>query len=446
MTPASRLTRFFELEARGTTVAREVRGGVATFLTMAYILFANPGILAAAGVPFEAAMAATAAASAVVCLAMGLVANAPIALAPGMGLNAVVAYQVAAALGSWQAAMALVVVEGLVVLSLVLVGIREAVMEAIPIDLRRAIGAGIGLFIAFIGAVNARLVIVPPATARAVAETPGAVMPPVTFGSLQQPETLLALAGLLVIAVLFVRRRTGAIVIGIGAATVLALATGLTAPPADGWAMWPRLETAFQADFRGLWTAAALPLLLSLVMVDFFDTIGTATAIGEAAGLQDESGRLPRLRRVLAIDAAGASIGGLAGASSVTAYIESAAGVAEGARTGLHTVVVGLLFAAAMFFAPAAAVVPAAATAPALIAVGFLMAAQMTRIDVRAVDTALPAFLTLLLIPLTWSIAHGIGYGFIAFAAIRMLSGRAREVHPLMYAVAAAFTGHFALG
>ena len=438
------LDRVFELEARGTTLAREVRGGVATFLTMAYILFANPGILAAAGVPFEGAMAATAGASAVVCLAMGLVANAPIALAPGMGLNAVVAYQVAAVTGSWQAAMALVVAEGLLVLAMVLVGLREAVMEAIPLDLRRAIGAGIGLFIAFIGAVNARLVVVPPATARTGAEAPSAVMPPVTFGSLQQPEALLALAGLLVIGVLFVRRTTGAIVIGIGTATAIALAAGLAAPP-EAWVTWPRFDTVLQIDVRGAWIPAALPLLLSLVMVDFFDTIGTATAIGEAAGLKDARGRLPRLRRVLAIDAAGAAIGGLAGASSVTSYIESAAGVAEGARTGLHTVVVALLFAAAMFLAPVAAVVPPAATAPALIAVGFLMAQPITRIDPRAVDTALPAFLTLLLIPLTWSIAHGIGYGFIAFAAIRVASGRARDVHPLMYGAAAAFAAYFAL-
>jgi len=439
----SALIRFFELEARGTTVAREVRGGIATFLTMAYILVANPGILAAAGVPFESAVAATAAASAIVCLAMGLIANAPIALAPGMGLNAMVAYQIAAATGSWQGAMALVVVDGLVVLALVLIGLREAVMEIIPVDLRRGIGAGIGLFIAFIGAVNARLVIVPPATASTVAATPGAVMPPVTFGSLQQPDALLALAGLLVIAVLLVRQRTGAIVIGIATATVLALATGLAAPPEGAWAVWPRFDTAFQADFRSLWIPAALPLLLSLVMVDFFDTMGSATAIAEAAGLQDERGRMPRLRRVLAIDAAGASIGGLAGASSVTAYIESAAGVAEGARTGLHTVVVGLLFAASMFLAPLAAVVPPAATAPALIAVGFLMAQPITRIDLRALDTALPAFLVLLMIPLTWSIAHGIGYGFITFAVIRVLSGRARDVHPLMYGVATAFALYF---
>jgi AGZA family xanthine/uracil permease-like MFS transporter len=440
------LTRLFELEARRTTVAREIRGGIATFLTMAYILFANPGILAAAGVPYEAAVAATAAAAALSCFAMGLLANAPIALAPGMGLNAVVAYHIAAVTGSWQAAMALVVVEGLVVLAMVLIGLREAVMEAIPIDLRRAIAVGIGLFIAFIGVVNARLVIVPPGTISTLAGTPDAVLPPVTFGSLQQPDSLLALVGLLVIAALFVRRRTGAIVIGMATVTVLGLGAGVTSLPQGSWAGWPRFDTVLQADFGAIWTLPAVPLVLSLVMVDFFDTIGTATAIGEAAGLKDDRGRLPHLRRVLAIDAAAASIGGLAGASSVTSYIESAAGVAEGARTGLHTVVVGMLFALAMFVAPLAAIVPPAATAPALIAVGFMMAGQVTRIDFQALDTALPAFLILLLIPLTWSIAHGIGYGFLGFVAIRLLSGRARDVHPVMYVVAAAFGGYFVMG
>jgi adenine/guanine/hypoxanthine permease len=269
-------------------------------------------------------------------------------------------------------------------------------------------------------------------------------MPPVTFGALRQPETGLALVGLLVIAVLFVRRSTGAILTGIAVVTALAVASGVSPLPDRVWG-WPRFDTLMQADFSALWRVSTIPLLLSLMMVDFFDTIGTATAIGEAAGLRDEHGRLPRLRRVLAIDAASASIGGLAGASSATSYIESAAGVAEGARTGLHTVVVGLLFAVTLFVAPLAAVVPAAATAPALIAVGFLMANQVTRIDFRALDSGIPAFLILLLVPLTWSIAHGIGYGFLTFVLIRVLSGRPREVHPLMYAVSAAFLGYFFL-
>jgi AGZA family xanthine/uracil permease-like MFS transporter len=435
------LSRLFELEARGTSVAREVRGALATFLTMAYILFANPGILSAAGIPFESAAAATAVAAAVCCLAMGLLANVPIALAPGMGLNAVVAFQVAAATGSWQAAMGLIVVEGLVVLALVALGLREAVMDAIPLDLRRAIGVGIGLFIAFIGSVNARLVIVPAGTVSTLSQHPGAVLPPVTFGSLQAPETIVAMVGLLAIAILFSRRQTGAIVIGIAAATALALVLGVARVPAGPWLRVPSFDTFFQADVRAVLLPSAVPLLLSLVMVDFFDTIGTATAVGEAAHLHDAQGRLPRIRTVLAVDAASASVGGWLGASSVTSYIESAAGVAEGARTGLHTVVVGLLFAVAVLAAPLAAIVPAAATAPALLAVGFLMVQQVTRIDFHHLETAIPSFLIVLLVPLTWSIAHGIGYGFIAFVAISVLAGRAHKVHPVMYLTALAFLG-----
>jgi AGZA family xanthine/uracil permease-like MFS transporter len=433
------LSRLFELEARGTTVAREVRGALATFLTMAYILFANPGILSAAGVPFESAAAATAVAASICCLAMGLLANVPIALAPGMGLNAVVAFQVAAATGSWQAAMGLIVIEGLLVLALVVLGLREAVMHAIPLDLRRAIGVGIGLFIAFIGSVNARLVIVPEGTVRTLSQEPGAVLPPVTFGSLHAPETIVATAGLLVIAILFSRRQTGAIVIGIVAATALALALGVARVPPAPWLRAPSFDTFFQADVRAVLVPSAVPLLLSLVMVDFFDTIGTATAVGEAAHLHDAEGRLPRIRTVLAVDAASASVGGWLGASSVTSYIESAAGVAEGARTGLHTVVVGLLFAVAILAAPLAAIVPAAATAPALLAVGFLMVQQVTRIDFHHLETAIPSFLIVLLVPLTWSIAHGIGYGFIAFVSISVLAGRAHKVHPVMYLTALAF-------
>jgi AGZA family xanthine/uracil permease-like MFS transporter len=358
-----------------------------------------------------------------------------------MGLNAVVAFQVTAATGSWHAAMGLVVIEGVLVLALVVLGMREAVMDAIPIDLRRAIGVGIGLFIAFIGAVNARLVVVPAGTVQGLVQHPAAVLPPVTFGSLHAPETAVALLGLLVVAILFSRRQAGAILIGIAAATGLALALGVASVPPGPWLRMPRFDTLFRADVPAILRPSAVPLVLSLVMVDFFDTIGTATAIGEAAHLHDASGRLPRLRMVLGVDAASASLGGLFGASSVTSYIESAAGVAEGARTGLHTVIVGLLFAVAVLAAPLAAIVPAAATAPALLAVGFLMVQQVTRIDFHALDTAIPAFLIVLLVPLTWSIAHGIGYGFIAFVAIRLLSGRAHRVHPVMYLTASAFLG-----
>jgi AGZA family xanthine/uracil permease-like MFS transporter len=432
------------METRGSTPAREIRGGFATFLTMAYILFANPAILAAAGVPLEPAIAATAAAAAVCSLLMGLVANFPLALAPGMGLNAVVAFQIAPVAGSWQVAMGLVVLDGLLVLALVVLGLREAVMHAIPADLRRAIGGGIGLFIALIGAVNARLVVVPEGTVAGLLRDPASVLPPVAAGPLHSPEAALALAGLVVIGIALVLEIRGAIVIGILAATGVALLLGIAKLPEGAWVGTPRFDTVGQADVAGALHLSLVPLLLSLVLVDFFDTLGSASAVAEEAGLQDDRGNIPGLRRILAVDAVSASIGGLFGASSATSYVESAAGVAEGARTGLHSIVVGLLFALAMFAAPVAGIVPAAATAPALIVVGFLMCHQITRIDFRKVETALPAFVLLVTIPFTYSISHGIGYGFITFVAIHLLSGRWRSVHPLMYAATAAFLAFLA--
>jgi AGZA family xanthine/uracil permease-like MFS transporter len=435
-----------DLCGRQSTVATELRGAVATFLTMAYILFANPSILAAAGVPTGPAVVATAAAAAICSIAMGAGANFPIALASGMGLNAIVAYQVAPIAGSWQTAMGLIVLDGLVAAALVVLGLREAIMHAIPRDLRRAIGVGIGLFIAFIGLVNAKMVVVPAGTLATLATAPHAVMPPVTFGSLRSPEPLVALLGLLVTSALLARRVTGAIVIGIGAATLLALPLGVASLPSGAWLSLPHFDTVGQADVIGALSFKVLPLLLPILMVDFFDTIGTATAIADAAELHDAEGRIPGVRRVLLIDSLSAAVGGFFGVSSVTSYIESAAGVSEGARTGLHSIGVGVLFALAIFAAPIAGIVPAAATASALVAVGFLMCQQITRIDFRAYDTAIPAFILLLTIPLTYSISHGIGYGFVSFVLIKVLTGRWRDVHPLMGATALMFGVYFFMG
>ncbi|MFL5576602.1 MAG: NCS2 family permease [Gemmatimonadaceae bacterium] len=433
-------------ERRGSTVGAELRGAVATFLTMAYILVANPAIIAAAGVPPGPAVAATAAAAALSCILMGVVADFPLALAPGMGLNAVLAFQVAPAVGGWRAAMGLVVLDGLVVLALVLLGLREAVMRAIPLDLRLAIGVGIGLFIAFIGLVNARLVVVPPSTVAALARSPGAILPPVAAGSLRAPEATIAIVGTCLTAGLVARRVTGAIVLGILACALLAFASGVAALPGGSWVAVPRFDTVGRVDMRAALTLTALPLLLPIILVDFFDTIGTATAVAEEAGLEDDEGRIPGLRRVLGVDAIAASIGGLFGVSSVTSYVESAAGVAEGARTGLHSVAVGLLFAVAMFVAPLAAAVPTVATAPALIVVGFLMCAQVTRIDFRTPATGIPAFVLLATIPFTYSISQGIGYGFITYVVVQLLAGRARELHPLMVGAGVLFGLYFAFG
>lgn len=436
--------RLFDLSGRGTTVAAELRGSVATFLTMSYILFVNPSILAAAGVPFGSAVACTAAAAAVSSVLMGVWANFPIAMASGMGLNAVVAYQVARDSGSWQAAMGLIVLEGAVVFLLVLAGLREAVLNAIPRDLRRAIGAGIGLFIALIGLVNARLVVVPGGTVELLSKNPGAAMPPVTHGSLRAPDTAVAVAGLVLMAVLTVRKVKGAILIGILAATALGVAAGIAHLPAKLEA--PSFANAFQADLAGAATVKLLPLLLAVLLVDFFDTLGTVTGIAEQAGLTDEDGRIPGIKRILLADAAAASIGGLFGASSVTSYVESAAGVAEGARTGLHSVFVGLMFALAIFAAPVAGIVPPAATAPALILVGFLMCLEIARIDFRRLETGIPAFVILSTIPFTYSISHGIGYGFLSYTLIQVATGRFRQVHPILYGVSAAFAAYFLWG
>jgi len=438
------LEQWFDLKARRTTVSAEIRGAVATFLTMAYILVANPAILSAAGVPFSAALAGTALSAGLSCILMGLYANFPLALASGMGLNSVIAFQITPALGSWQAAMALVFIDGIFVLFLVLAGFREAVMRAIPRDLKLAVGAGIGLFIVFIGLLNAKLVVVPPGTISVLSQNPSAIMPPVSFGSLSNPEAYLTLVGLSVIAILMARRIKGAVLYGIGVSAILGTLAGLT-PAAPLTSAWPDFSAAFALDFLGVLKLSAVPLLLSLVMVDFFDTLGTVTAISEQAAIITADGRVPRLRRILGVDAIAASLGGLLGASSVTSYIESASGVAEGARTGLHSVVVGLFFLIALFAAPLIALIPSAATSPALIIVGFLMASQIKWIEFDDMEKGIPAFLTLATIPFTFSIAHGIGMGMLSHVAIKIGRGKSNEVPALMYVSAAIFALYFAL-
>ncbi len=440
------LSRFFDLSGRGSTFGHELRGAGATFLTMAYILFTNATILGPAmkDVPAEAIITATALAAGLSCLLMGLTANFPLALASGMGLNAVVADLVMkGVVDSWQTAMGLVVLDGLIILVLVLCGLRETLLHAIPRDLRLAIGVGIGLFIAFIGAVNSKMVVVPPSTLHVLSVAPEATMPPVTHGSLQRPEPVVALVGLILTALLLAWRMRGAILIGIVLSTILAAMMGLIQHKEFGA---PSLATVGQANILGALRWQLLAPLLALFMVDFFDTLGTVTAIAEQSSLYDPAGRIPNLRNILLVDSGAAAIGGLCGVSSVTSYIESAAGVAEGARTGLHSVLVGLFFLVAMMAAPLAALVPAAATAPALIIVGFLMARHIADIDFTHLDTGLPAFITLVTLPFTYSIAHGIGYGFITYVALKLLSLKPRDVHPLMFATAALFAAYFVWG
>jgi adenine/guanine/hypoxanthine permease len=451
------LERWFELSRRGATVGGEVRGGLTTFMVMAYIIFVNPAILSFAGVPplqgrgpsFAAAQAATCLVAGALTLAMGLATNYPLAIASGMGLNAVVAFQLVATLGlPWTAAMGVVLLEGLVITVLVLTGFREAMMQAIPAALKRAISVGIGLFILFIGLVAAGIV------------KPGPPGVPVTLGDLTAPPTAVAVGGLLLTLWLTARRFTGALLVGILASTVAAIlvnsATGGRAFPTPGQAVWPAALVALPdfstlgagfdlSVFVRLGVITALVTIFSLMLSDFFDTMGTVIGLGGQAGWLGPDGRLPRLNRVLLVDSLGAVAGGAAGASSATTYIESAAGISAGARTGLASVVTGACFLLALFFAPLAGVVPAQATAPALIVVGYLMSRVVRDIPLDDFEEGLPALLTLTVMAFTYSITNGIGAGFVTYCFIKVVRGHASAVAPMMYVAALAFVVYFAL-
>ncbi len=451
------LERWFELGRRGATVAGEIRGGLTTFMVMAYIVFVNPAILSFAGIPplqgqgpsFAATQAATCLVAGVMTIAMGLATNYPLAIASGMGLNAVVAFQLVATLKlPWPAAMGVVLLEGLLITALVLTGFREAIMHAIPVALKRAIGVGIGLFILFIGLVSAGIV------------KPGPPGVPVTLGDLTAPPAAVAVGGLLLTLWLTARRFTGALLVGILASTAAAIAvnaaTGGRAFPLPGQAVWPATLVALPdfgslgagfdlSVFARLGLITALVTIFSLMLSDFFDTMGTVIGIGGEAGWLTPDGRLPRLNRVLLVDSLGAVAGGAAGASSATTYIESAAGVSAGARTGLASVVTGGCFLLALFFAPLAGVVPAQATAPALIVVGYLMSRVVRQIPLDDFEEGFPALLTLTVMAFTYSITNGIGAGFVSYCFIKLVRGRGREVAPMMYAAGLAFVVYFAL-
>jgi AGZA family xanthine/uracil permease-like MFS transporter len=451
------LERWFELSRRRTTVGGEVRGGLTTFMVMAYIIFVNPAILSFAGIPplagqgpsFAATQAVTCLVAGAMTIAMGLATNYPLAIASGMGINAVVAFQLVAALKlPWTAAMGVVLLEGLAITVLVLTGFREAIMHAIPVSLKRAIGVGIGLFILFIGLGAAGIV------------KPGPPGVPVTLGDLTAAPVAVALFGLLLTVWLTARRSSGALLVGILVSTGLAIAvnavSGGRAFPIPGQAVWPAALVAMP-DFSSLGAGfdfsvfvrlgviTALVTIFSLMLSDFFDTMGTVIGIGGEAGWLTPDGRLPRLNRVLLVDSLAAVAGGAAGASSATTYIESAAGVAAGARTGLASVVTGACFLLALFFAPLAGVVPAQATAPALIVVGYLMSRVVREIPFDDFEEGFPALLTLTMMAFTYSITNGIGAGFVSYCFIKLVRGRGREVAPMMYLTAVAFVIYFAL-
>jgi len=427
------LDRYFRLSERGTTVLTELRAGVATFLTMAYILLVNPQILADAGMPPDDVARATALASAAATLLMGLWANYPFALAPGMGLNAYFTYGVVQGMGvSYHVALAAVFVEGLLFLALALSGVRGAVLRAIPDALKVATSGGIGLFLAIIGFQHAGLVVDSPATL-------------VTLGTPTHPTTLLALGTLVLMALLLVRRVPGALLLGILAGTLVAWLTGL-APLPERWVQLPGLprETLVSFDFSTLLHAKLVTVVLAFLFVDFFDTAGTLMGIGRLGGFLNARGELERAREAFSADAVGTTLGALLGTSTVTTYIESATGIEEGGRTGLTAVVVALLFLLSLFLAPLFTAVPAAATAPALILVGVFMMQGLTELNWRKYDEAIPAFLTITLMPFTYSIANGIAFGLIAYVLLQVLSGRARAVHPILYVLAILLSLYYA--
>ncbi len=468
--PRSGFDRYFKITERSSTLQREVRGGFATFFTMAYIVVLNPLIIGTAadadgrvlGIPTVAA--ATALVAAALTILMGVVGRYPFAIATGLGLNAFVTFSIASEM-SWADAMGLVVLEGVVITVLVLTGFRTAVFRAIPPELKTAISVGIGLFIALIGLVDAGFV-------RRTDVGPVPVQLGAS-GELRGWPTTVFVFGLLLTAVLVARRTKGAILLGIVITTVVAIIVEAIAnegasfipgdPPTINPAGWqlnvPKIPTdvvsspdlsllgrfSLFGGFERVGVVAAVLLVFTLMLADFFDTMGTIVGVGAEAGLLDEDGQLPGAEQVLFVDSLAAVAGGAASVSSATTYIESAAGVGEGARTGVASLVTGALFLLALFFTPLVTIVPFEAASPALVIVGFLLITQVKNIDFDDYAIAIPAFLTIVLMPFTYSITNGIGAGFVSYVLLKVTQGRAREVHPLLWVVAALFIFYFAI-
>jgi adenine/guanine/hypoxanthine permease len=471
--PRNGLDRYFEITHRRSTVGREVRGGLTTFFTMAYIVLLNPIILTSIPgldgtpgadvsgtvLPFPAIAAVTAFLAGILTIAMGVVGRYPFAVATGLGINAIVAVFAATQL-SWPEIMGLVVLEGLLITVLVLTGFRRAVFEAIPPQLKTAIAVGIGFFLTIIGLADAGIV------------RPG--VPLISFGvggQLAGWPILVFVVGLLLMAVLVVRRVRGGLLIGIVVTTILAIIVEAVADIGPrisngeevnprGWALQvPALPEEVVATpdlsllgnfslfggFERIGILAALLIVFSLMIADFFDTVGTVTAVGAEGGLLDENRNLPKSQPVLLVDSLAAAAGGAGSVSSNTTYIESAAGVADGARTGLASVVTGVLFLVTMFLSPLVLVVPSEAAAPALVVVGALMISQIRHLEWDDLSLVIPAFLTIALMPFTYSITNGIGAGVITFVLLRLAVGRRRDIHPLMWVIAAMFLVYFLL-
>ncbi|MFW2240344.1 NCS2 family permease [Rhodococcus opacus] len=470
------LDNYFKITERGSTVGAEVRGGVVTFVAMAYIVVLNPLILGSFSaddavaktdvlgniLPVNQVAAVTALVAGLMSIVFGVVANYPFAIAAGLGINSLLAVTIAPQV-TWPEAMGLVVIDGVIIVVLALTGFRTAVFNAIPAELKSAIAAGIGMFIAFIGLVDAGFV-------RRIPDAAGTTVPVGLGinGSISSWPTVTFVFGVLLMGVLVVRKVRGGLLIGIVVTTVLAAIIeavagvgpslgvnpygwNLSVPAApDVLAELPDLSLVGDVSIFGAFTRigvlAASLLVFTLVLANFFDAMGTMTGLGKEAGLTDEDGNLPNIGRALVVEGTGAIVGGGASASSNTVFVESASGIAEGARTGLANVVTGLLFLAAMFLTPLYSVVPIEAAAPALVVVGAMMIGQVRDIDFTQFSVALPAFLTIAVMPFTYSIANGIGVGFVSWVVLNAASGGIKKIHPLMWVVALLFVAYFAVG
>ena len=428
------LDKYFKISENKSTLKTEVIAGITTFMTMVYILAVNPSILSAAGMDKDAVFTATALSAVIATLVMALVARLPFALAPGMGLNAFFAFTVVLGMGySWQFALTAVFLEGIIFIILTAFNVRELIVNSIPLNLKHAVSVGIGLFIAFIGLKNTGLIIDNPATL-------------VSLGNMKDANVIVGLLGVLIIGILLVKKVKGAILIGILASTIIGIFVGVTNIP-DGFSVVslpPSIEPIFfQFDFSQVFTIDMLIVLFTFLFVDMFDTVGTLVGVSSKSGMLDKNGKVPRVKQALFADSIGTFVGAILGTSTVTTYVESAAGVAEGGKTGMTALTVASMFILALFFAPLFMIIPAAATAPALIIVGLFMITPILKIDLNDYTEAIPAFFTIIMMPLTYSIAEGIVFGMLSYVLLKLLTGKFKDLTIIMYIIALLFVIKF---
>ncbi len=424
------LDKFFKITENKSTLKTEVIAGITTFMTMVYILAVNPSILSATGMDKGAVFTATALSAVVATLVMAIVAKLPFALAPGMGLNAFFAFTVVLGMGySWQFALTAVFLEGIVFILLTIFNIRELIVNSIPMNLKHAVSVGIGLFIAFIGLKSTGLIVDNPATL-------------VTLGDMKSPSVLVGLAGVIITGFFLIKKVKGAILLGILSATILGLFTGVTTIPEDFQllSLPPSISPIFfQFDFSQIFTLDMLVVLFTFLFVDMFDTVGTLIGVSSKSDMLDKDGKIPSVKQALFADSIGTFIGAILGTSTVTTYVESAAGVAEGGRTGMTALTTAAMFAMALFFGGVFMIIPPAATASALIIVGLFMISPIQKINLDDFTEAIPAFFTIIMMPLTYSIAEGIVFGMLSYVFLKLIAGKHKEIKPIMYVIVVLF-------